>query len=101
MPSISGSDAECDVQHELAKDLDALGLDVDLWAMDLAGLEAADGFPGTEAERSEAWGLVGTWAGEDAVPGLVPGGPGEAFALVGALGLAAFVAVVARRGART
>ena len=71
VPSISGSDAECDVQHELAKDLDALGLDVDLWAMDLAELEGADGFPGTEAERSEAWGLVGTWAGQDAVPGFV------------------------------
>ena len=71
VPSISGSDAECDVQHELAKDLDALGLDVDLWAMDLAELEAADGFPGTEAERTEAWGLVGTWAGEGAVPGFV------------------------------
>jgi acetylornithine deacetylase len=71
VPSISGSDAECDVQHDLAKDLDALGLDVDLWAMDLAELEAADGFPGTEAERTEAWGLVGTWAGEDAVPGFV------------------------------
>jgi uncharacterized protein len=45
--------------------------------------------------------LLGSVLGEDAVPGMVPGGPGEAFALVGALGLAAFVALVARRGART
>lgn len=45
--------------------------------------------------------LLGAVLGEDAVPGMVPGGPGEAFALVGALGLAAFVALVARRGART
>ena len=45
--------------------------------------------------------LLGAVLGEDAVPGMVPGGPGEAFALVGALGLAAFVALAARRGART
>ena len=45
--------------------------------------------------------LLGAVLGEDAVPGMVPGGPGEAFALVGALGLAAFVALAARRGTRT
>jgi membrane protease YdiL (CAAX protease family) len=45
--------------------------------------------------------LLGAVLGEDAVPGMVPGGPGEAFALVGAVGLAAFVALVARRGTRT
>ena len=71
VPSVSGSDAECDVQHELAKQLDVLGLEVDLWSMDLAELEAAEGFPGTEAARREGWGLVGTWAGEDTVPGFV------------------------------
>jgi acetylornithine deacetylase len=71
VPSISGSDAECDVQHELAKELVALGLDVDLWSLDLDGLAAAEGFPGTETDRTEGWGLVGTWAGDDAVPGLV------------------------------
>jgi acetylornithine deacetylase len=71
VPSISGSDAEADVQHLLAKQVEELGLDVDLWAMDLDELVAADGFPGTEAERSEAWGLVGTSAGESDVPALV------------------------------
>ncbi|MGY1805565.1 ArgE/DapE family deacylase [Blastococcus sp. SYSU D00922] len=71
VPSISGTDAECDVQHRLAKDVQSLGLDVDLWAMDLDELTAADGFPGTEAPRSEAWGLVGTRAGESRVPALV------------------------------
>ncbi|MGY1754304.1 CPBP family glutamic-type intramembrane protease [Blastococcus sp. SYSU D01042] len=39
--------------------------------------------------------------GEGAVPGLVPGGPGQAFALVGAAGVLAFAALAARRGART
>ena len=71
VPSISGSDAECDVQHLLAKDLHALGLDVDLWAMDLQELTTADGFPGTEAPRSEAWGLVGIRAGASDRPALV------------------------------
>jgi acetylornithine deacetylase len=71
VPSISGTDAECDVQHLLAKQVQELGLDVDLWSMDLAELAAADGFPGTEAERSEAWGLVGTRAGESEIPELV------------------------------
>jgi acetylornithine deacetylase len=71
VPSISGTDAECDVQHLLAKDLHALGLDVDLWCMDVPELTAADGFPGAEAERTEAWGLVGTHAGETDVAALV------------------------------
>ncbi|WP_116453340.1 ArgE/DapE family deacylase [Blastococcus litoris] len=71
VPSISGSDAECDVQHRLAKDVQSLGLDVDLWSMDIAELTAAEGFPGTEAPRSEAWGLVGTQAGESEIPALV------------------------------
>jgi histidinol-phosphate aminotransferase len=35
--------------------------------MDVAELTAADGFPGAEAERTEAWGLVGTAAGETEV----------------------------------
>jgi len=71
VPSVTGSDAESDVQHLLAKQLTALGLDVDLWALDLPGLTTAAGFPGTEAERSEAWGLVGTAAGEGDRPALV------------------------------
>lgn len=71
VPSVSGTDAECDAQHLLAKDLHELGLDVDLWSMDVAELTAADGFPGAEAERTEAWGLVGTAAGGTEVPALV------------------------------
>jgi len=44
--------------------------------------------------------LLGAGLGEDAVPGLGSDGPGQAFAVVGGLGLAAFVGLVARRGAR-
>jgi acetylornithine deacetylase len=60
VPSVSGSDAECDVQHRLAKQVRELDLDVDLWQLDLDRLTADPAFPGWEAERSEAWGLVAT-----------------------------------------
>jgi acetylornithine deacetylase len=39
--------------------------------MDLDDLVHAEGFPGTEAERTEAWGLVGTRSGVGEVPALV------------------------------
>jgi acetylornithine deacetylase len=71
VPSVTGSDAESDVQHVLAKQLTELGLDVDLWPLDLPALTAAPGFPGTEAARSEAWGLVGTAHGDGGRPALV------------------------------
>ena len=71
VPSVTGSDAESDVQHVLAKQLTHLGLDVDLWPLDIPALTASAGFPGTEADRSEAWGLVGTAAGEGDRPALV------------------------------
>ncbi|WP_340384721.1 ArgE/DapE family deacylase [Streptomyces sp. SS7] len=66
VPSVTGSAAESELQHLLADRLRRLGLDTDLWSMDLPELRAASGFPGTEAPRSEAWGLVGhTPAGDD------------------------------------
>jgi acetylornithine deacetylase len=71
LPSVTGSDAESDVQHVLAKQLTALGLDVDLWPLDLPALTGTAGFPGTEAERAEAWGLVGTAHGEGDRPAMV------------------------------
>ena len=60
VPSISGSDAESDVQHHIAKQVRELDLDVDLWPLDLDGLTADPAWPGWEAPRSEAWGLVAT-----------------------------------------
>ncbi len=60
VPSVTGSPAESQLQHQLAGRLEWLGLDVDLWSMDLPALLADPGFPGTEAPRDEAWGLVGT-----------------------------------------
>ncbi|MCD7444493.1 ArgE/DapE family deacylase [Streptomyces lincolnensis] len=59
VPSVTGSAAEAEIQHLLAGRLERLGMEVDLWAMDLAELVADPGFPGAEASRDEAWGLVG------------------------------------------
>ncbi|WP_460068375.1 ArgE/DapE family deacylase [Streptomyces sp. YKOK-I1] len=59
VPSVTGSAAESELQHLLAGRLERLGLDVDLWSMDLPELCAHPDFPGMEVPREEAWGLVG------------------------------------------
>ncbi|MFJ7076310.1 ArgE/DapE family deacylase [Streptomyces sp. NPDC098781] len=74
VPSVTGSAAESELQHLLARRLERLGLDVDLWSMDLDALRADPGFPGTEVEREEAWGLVGVTP---------DGGDGPAFVMQG------------------
>jgi acetylornithine deacetylase len=60
VPSVSGSDEESEIQHLLARRVEELDLDVDLWPMDVAELERASGYPGAEVSRTDAWGLVGT-----------------------------------------
>lgn len=59
IPSVSGSDEENTVQAVLAGEAAHDGLEVDHWQIPLAQTLAADGFPGTEVGRREAWGLVG------------------------------------------
>lgn len=59
VPSITGADAESALQPRLADQLRKLDLDVDLWSMDLSAMQAHTDFPGMEAPRGEAWGLVG------------------------------------------
>jgi acetylornithine deacetylase len=72
IPSVGGSPAESEVQHELARWLDELGCDVDTWAIDLAEAATAADAPGQEVERTEAWGVVGTVpATETGPPALV------------------------------
>jgi acetylornithine deacetylase len=71
VPSVTGSAAESELQHRLAGHLDRLGLDIDLWSMDLPALRADPAFPGTEAPRDEAWGLVGTTPGGGDGPALI------------------------------
>lgn len=74
IPSVGGSDAECDVQEWAARRLAGLGADVDHWRLDLEGLRTAPGYPGEEVRRDEAWGCVGSVGGDGQVPALVLGG---------------------------
>jgi acetylornithine deacetylase len=83
IPSVDGTAAEVDVQDWCASRLEALGLAVDHWQMDLEALAADPDFPGMEVDRAEAWGCVGVLGG-DAAPGLILNGhvdvvPGNAF----------------------
>jgi acetylornithine deacetylase len=66
--------------------MQGLGLDVDLWRLDLDALRADADYPGEEVEREEAWGCVGAsdGAGRDGgTPALILNGhvdvvpPGE------------------------
>ena len=65
IPSVTGSPAESAAQHWFAARLQENGFKTDLWPLDLAALKADPDFPGLEAPRSEAWGLVGSWGGEN------------------------------------
>ena len=60
IPSVTGTPAESEAQHWVARRCEHMGLDVDLWRMDLEKLQTAQGFPGSEALRTEAWGMVAT-----------------------------------------
>ncbi len=65
VPTVTGSDAESEGQHLLERRWRSAGLETDLWSVDLAELRAHPDFPGSEAPRTEAWGLVGSWGGDD------------------------------------
>jgi acetylornithine deacetylase len=72
VPSVTGTDAESDLQHRHADQLRELGFDVDAWKFELDDLYAHPDFPGTEAERHEGYGVVGTIGGEAAGPDAAP-----------------------------
>ncbi|AZI58592.1 ArgE/DapE family deacylase [Nakamurella antarctica] len=69
VPSVTGTDAESELQHRSAAQLTELGLDVDLWKINLEELAADPRFPGSEAERLEGYGVVGVTG--PGVPALV------------------------------
>lgn len=71
IPSATGSDAEHEAQSLLAGWLVGAGFDVDHWALDLDTLTDDADFPGMEAPRTEAWGLVGRLAGSGDGPSLM------------------------------
>jgi len=64
VPSVTGSDAESELQHLCSAMLHTEGLDVDTWKLDLDALAADERFPGTEALRAEGYGVVAITAGE-------------------------------------
>jgi len=64
VPSVTGTDAESDLQARCAGQLVQLGLDVDAWRLDLDMVRAAPGFPGMEVPRTEGYGVVGTTEGQ-------------------------------------
>ena len=65
IPSVTGTAAESEAQHVLEGVMRAAGLTTDLWRIDLEEVLADPGFPGLEAPRTEAWGLVGSTDGSD------------------------------------
>jgi acetylornithine deacetylase len=70
-PSVSGTDAEHEVQADLARLFGGDGLEVDHWALPLEELAAHPDFPGVEVRRTEAWGLVGRLPGRGGGPTLL------------------------------
>lgn len=60
VPSVTGTDAESELQHERSTMLAELDFAVDAWKLDLAELCAHPDYPGAEAPRSEGYGVVGT-----------------------------------------
>ena len=83
VPSVTGTAAESEAQHRVEARLRDVGMDTDLWSIDVATTAAHADFPGMEAPRDEAWGLVGAWGDGDG-PSLVLNGhvdvvpPGDA-----------------------
>jgi acetylornithine deacetylase len=71
IPSISGSDAENEIQHLLSARLEGIGLDVDRWQIPLTRTLAEPDFPGVEVDRTEGWGVVGRLAGSGNGPTLM------------------------------
>ncbi|TDC69379.1 ArgE/DapE family deacylase [Actinomadura sp. GC306] len=63
IPSVGGSPAETGIQDRLAAWLRDEGLDVDHWPIPVDALTAEEDFPGMEAARTGAWGVVGRLPG--------------------------------------
>lgn len=70
IPSVTGTDAESEVQHWHANELSRLGFDVDTWKLNLVELATHPHHPGTEAPRVEGYGSVGV-LGPAGIPELV------------------------------
>ena len=74
IPSVSGSDAEPEIQSWLAARLQAEGFDVDRWDIDLPAITSDPRFPGMEVDRRHAIGVTATLHGTGAGPTLLLNG---------------------------
>jgi acetylornithine deacetylase len=63
--SIPGTPGEVAVQHWYNELFEKSAIDTDFWPIDLDAVRHHPDFPGDEVERTEAWGLVGYWGGDD------------------------------------
>lgn len=63
IPSVGGTDAEVRSQEEAGLDLEAAGLEVRSWQIDMAAALADPAFPGQEVARTRALGVIGTLRG--------------------------------------
>jgi acetylornithine deacetylase len=70
IPSVDGAPEEADAQRWCAERLGGLGLDVDLWDIDVADAARQPDFPGMEVHRDTALGCVGVLGDSSAIPGL-------------------------------
>ena len=73
-PSITGTVVEHEALADVARWLASTGLEVDHWKVDLDALLDDPDFPGLEAPRTEAWGLVGRLPGRGDGPTLMLNG---------------------------
>jgi len=71
IPSVTGSDAESDLQALQANLLSELGFEVDHWKLDLDELAAHPDFPGSEVPREEGYGTVGVLGPSEELPALI------------------------------
>mgnify|MGYP006282390409 FL=1 len=74
IPSVSGSEAECEVQAWLAERWADEGLEVDRWDLDLPALESDPAFPGMEVPRTHGLGVTATLHGTGGGPVLLLNG---------------------------
>lgn len=65
VPSVTGTSAESELQHQQASALRELGMDVDAWRIDVAATRAHPDFPGDETDRGEAYGVAATMAADE------------------------------------
>jgi acetylornithine deacetylase len=65
IPSVTGTDAESELQHRQADALRGLGMDVDAWRIDVDAIREHPDFPGDETDRLEGFGVVATMPADD------------------------------------